>query len=160
MLHPNICAFPIQYMYHADCHNVHSITFPPVDNHSDCLPKELVESISPSEAAVEFTELLLNFLMKTLLPYEGIPLEDGIEQLSDATWYTISECILLISWIIAESDDHTKKEIICCAAALPGCCRSMQLAFYIGTIVKSEGNYGRPMSLRLSQTRLSNNWMQ
>lgn len=134
-------------MYHADCHNVHSITLPPVDDHSDCLPEELIESISPAEAAVEFTELLLHFLMKTLLPYEGIPLEDGIKQLSDATWYTISECFLLISWIIAGSDDHIKKEIIHCAAALPGCCRSMQLAFYIGTIVRSEGKYSRHMNL-------------
>lgn len=83
--------------------------------------------------------------MKTLLPYEGIPLEDGIEQLSDATWYTISECFLLMSWIIVESDDHTVKEIIHCAAVLPGCCRSMQLAFYIGTLVRSEGKYSRPI---------------
>ena len=98
--------------------------------------------------------------MKTLLPYEGIPLEDGIEQLSDATWYTISVCLLLMSWIITESDDHTKKEIICCAAALPGCCRSMQLAFYIGTIVNSEGMYSRPIDPRLSNMQLSSNQIQ
>lgn len=77
--------------------------------------------------------------MKTLLPYEGIPLEKAHEQLSDATWYTISECFLLMSWIINESDDHTKEEIIHCAAALPGCCRSMQLAYYIGTMIQKEG---------------------
>ena len=105
----------------------------------DSLPEDVLESISPAEAAVEFTELLLRFLMKTLLPYEGIPLEEGFEQPSDATWYTISECILLISWIITESDEHTIKDIIDCAAALPGCCRSMQLAFYIGTLIGNEG---------------------
>ena len=105
----------------------------------DSLPEEVLESISPAEAVVEFTELLLRFLMKTLLPYEGIPLEEGLEELSDATWYTISECFLLMSWIIAESDEHTKKDIIHCAAALPGCCRSMQLAFYIGTLIGNEG---------------------
>lgn len=103
------------------------------------MPEELIKSIAPAEAAVEFTELLLHFLMKTLLPYEGLLLEDGIEQLSVATWYTISECFLLLSMIIAESDDHTKEKIVHCAAALPGCCRSMQLAFYIGTIIGKEG---------------------
>ena len=98
--------------------------------------------------------------MKTLLPYEGIPLEDGIEQLSDATWYTISECFLLMSWIIAESDDHIKKEIIHCAATLPGCCRSMQLAFYIGTVVRSEGKNSGSIDPKLSDTQLSNNQIQ
>ena len=98
--------------------------------------------------------------MKTLLPYEGIPLEDGIEQLSDATWYTISECFLLMSWIIAESDDHIKKEIIHCAATLPGCCRSMQLAFYIGTVVRSEGKNSGSIDPKLSDMQLSNNQIQ
>lgn len=110
-----------------------------IDFQTDGLPEEFLASISPAEAAVEFTELLLRFLMKTLLPYEGIPLEKGRKELSDATWYTISECCLLMAWIINESDDRTKMDIIRCAASLPGCCKSMQLAVCMGTIVGNEG---------------------
>ena len=91
----SILTFCTFSLYHADCYIM--LTLSPVDNHSGCVPEEIIESIPPAEAAVEFTELLLHFLMKTLLPYEGIQLEDGIEELSDATWYTISECILLMS---------------------------------------------------------------
>lgn len=99
----------------------------------------MLESLPQAEATAEFTELLLHYLTRTLLPYEGIPLEHGFEQLSDATWYTISECILLISMIVAESDGSVENGIIQCAAAIPGSCASMQLAFYMGTIIRKEG---------------------
>lgn len=103
------------------------------------MPKECLDSFPCAEAALEFTELLLGFLMKTLLPYGGIPLEEGIEQLSEATWYTISECILLITQILSESDSSVQEDIVHCAAALPGCCRSIQLAFYMGILIGNEG---------------------
>ena len=99
----------------------------------------MLESLPEAEAAAAFTDLLLHYLIRTLLPYEGTPLEHGFEELSEATWYTIGECISLISMILAESDDSIKNVIIQCAAAVPGSCASMRLAFYIGTLIRKEG---------------------
>ena len=96
----------------------------------------MLESLPEAEAAAEFTDLLLHYLIRTLLPYEGTPLEHGFEELSESTWYTIGECISLI---LAESDDSIKNVIIQCAAAVPGSCASIQLAFYIGTLIRKEG---------------------
>lgn len=100
----------------------------------------LPKSAPLASSAIELTELFLQYLTKTLLVYEGIPLEDGLE-LPEATWFNICECILLMSLILSESDDSVKAHIVDAAYHIPGCCKAMQLAFQIGLTIKDEGNF-------------------
>lgn len=94
----------------------------------------------PAEGALDLTELLLRYLVKTILPYEGISLNDGFEKLSEASWFTVSEAILVVTKVQSESDDHVKSEIVACATSLsPGVCKAMLLAMHIGLGIKDEG---------------------
>lgn len=91
------------------------------------------------EATIEFVELLLRYLLRTVLPYEGISLENSANDLSDSTWFNISECILLLSLILGESSDSIKADIVNCFVAFPGACRAMQLAIEMGILIPDEG---------------------
>lgn len=95
----------------------------------------------PAEAAAEITELLLKYLIQTILPYEGIPMEDGLKQLSEATWFTVSECILLLSLIMEESEGIATDSIIFTATQLSQACKAMLLAVQMGSIISDEGKY-------------------
>ena len=97
-----------------------------------CLTKEKFRMVSSAEQTFEFIEFLLHYLIKTLLPYEGLPLEDGYKLLPEKTWFTMSECILLISLIQDESDASIQSGIARTALHLPQSCRAIHLAFHIG----------------------------
>lgn len=94
---------------------------------------EFINTQSESEAAIEFVEILLRYLMRTALPYEGIPFEDGISDLSHATWFNLGECILLFSQLLGESSDSIKSDIAHSMVALPGACRAVHLAVEMGS---------------------------
>ena len=118
-----------------------------VYSHSDCtctyyLSDELSQGLerpSQDEAAVEFTEVLLRYLMRTLLPYENLPLDDGFSQLPESTWFSISVSIMLVALLLRESNEQLQSEIVQSVVALRGACRAIQLAIEIGFTIEDEG---------------------
>ena len=96
--------------------------------------------IAHAEGAAELTEILLNFLCRTFLPYENISLEDGFKDLPDDTWYTAGVCIFLISKVLFESDERLTEELIYITSQKPESCKAMQLAFQISLTVDIEGS--------------------
>lgn len=95
--------------------------------------------LSQDDAAVEFTEVLIRYLMRTLLPYDNLPLSDGFSQLPDSTWFSISVSITLVALLLRESNEKIQFEIIQSVVALRGACRAVQLAIEIGFTVSNEG---------------------
>lgn len=136
------------YMYICTCMSLlNSPSTLHVYSHSDCtctyyLSDELsqgLERSSQDEAAVEFTEVLLRYLMRTLLPYENLPLDDGFSQLPESTWFSISVSIMLVALLLRESSEQLQTEIVQSVVALRGACRAIQLAIEIGFTIEDEG---------------------
>ena len=115
------------HLYFIDVYHEHSL-------------ESVFEAVSPAEASAEVTELFLKYLIQTVLPYEGIAMEDGLKQLTEATWFTISECILLLSLIMEESEGIALDGVIFTATQLPQACKAMLLAIQMGNSVNDEGN--------------------
>ena len=95
--------------------------------------------MSQDEAAVEFTEVLLRYLMRTLLPYENLPLSDGFSQLPESTWFSISVSVMLVALLLRESNEKIQFEVVQSVVALQGACRAIQLAIEIGFTIEDEG---------------------
>ena len=98
-----------------------------------------LEESPESEAAVEFTEFLLHYLIRTLLPYENIPLESGLSQLTESTWYTISSSIMLIALLLRESTEQIQAEIVQSVVALRSVCKAIQLGIDISLTIQDKG---------------------
>lgn len=97
---------------------------------------ETFNTLPQREATIEFVEILLKYLLRTVLPYERIPsLDHSISDLSDAAWFDLSECILLLSFILSEcGHDSLKADIARSFIAFPGTCRAMELVVEMGIL--------------------------
>ena len=99
----------------------------------------MLKASSQDEAAVDFTEFLLRYLIRTLLPYEYLPFEDGFSQLPESTWFSISTSIMLIALLLKESNEQIQAEIVQSVVALRGASKAIHLAVEIGLTIKDEG---------------------
>lgn len=108
-------------------------------NFLDNLCHEVFKPSLQDEAAVDFTEFLLRYLIRTLLPYEYLPFEDGFSQLPESTWFSISTSIMLIALLLKESKEQIHAEIVQSVVALRGACKAIHLAVEIGLTIKDEG---------------------
>lgn len=77
--------------------------------------------------------------MRTLLPYENLPLDEGFSQLPDSTWFSISVSIMLVALLLRESSEQIQAEIVQSVVALRGVCKAIQLATEIGFTIEDEG---------------------
>lgn len=93
--------------------------------------------------------------MRTILPYEGIPLRNGAKDLSEAVWFNITECILLLSLLLSESSGPLQADIAHSFVTIPGACRAIKLAIDIGITAENEGEYKPPPCISPSHSLLS-----
>ena len=89
-----------------------------------------------SEGATELTEILLNLICKTFLPYYNLPIY-SLEKLSVSTFYTICLCLRLISHVLSESDERLTEELIYIAAQKPQICKALYVSLVMLTTAET-----------------------
>ena len=105
--------------------------------HDGMFPNENVIVLpQENDVIVELCNLLLQYIVRTVLPLDGFPYKEIWEQVD--SWHTIAAAISLIAALYSESDDTLHKELIRSVDMTQGSCEALYLAFYTPILYNGE----------------------